>query len=87
VRPDAPVTLVCTYRGSEGPRRAFDVLVDGEKIASDTLEYHPAELLDREYQLPERLTRGKSRITVRFEPQENARTGGVVEIRTTQPER
>jgi DUF1680 family protein len=87
VRPDAPVTLVCTYRGSEGPRRAFDVLVDGEKIASETLEYHPAELLDREYQVPERLTRGKSRITVRFEPQENARTGGVVEIRTTQPER
>jgi hypothetical protein len=58
-----------------------------KKIASDRLEYHPAELLDREYQVPERLTRGKSRITVRFEPQENARTGGVVEIRTTQLER
>jgi hypothetical protein len=87
VQPDQPVTLVCTYRGSEGQRRAFDVLVDGEKIASDVLEYHPTELLDREYAVPERLTRGKSKIAVKFQPAENARTGGVVEIRTVQAAR
>jgi uncharacterized protein len=82
VRPDAPASIVCTYRGSEGQRRAFDVLVDGEKVASESLEYHPAELLDREYQVPDALTRGKSKVTVRLVPQPNARTGGVVEIRT-----
>jgi DUF1680 family protein len=82
VRPDAPTSIVCTYRGSEGQRRAFDVLVDGEKVASESLEYHPAELLDREYQVPDALTRGKSKVTVRLVPQPNARTGGVVEIRT-----
>jgi DUF1680 family protein len=82
VRPDAPASIVCTYRGSEGQRRAFDVLVEGEKVASESLEYHPAELLDREYQVPDALTRGKSKVTVRLVPQAGARTGGLVEIRT-----
>jgi hypothetical protein len=82
IRSDAPASIVGTFRGSEGQRRAFDVLVDGEKVASETLEYHPAELLDREYQIPDALTRGKSSVTIRLVPQPNARTGGVVEIRT-----
>jgi hypothetical protein len=82
LRPDAPASIVCTFRGSEGQRRAFDVLVDGQKVASETLEYHPAELLDREYQIPDALTRGKSSVTIRLVPQANARTGGLVEIRT-----
>jgi hypothetical protein len=84
VRPDAPAAVVCTFRGSEGQRRAFDVLVDGEKVASESLEYHPAELLDREYQIPDTLTRGKSKVTIRLVPQANARTGGLVEVRTVQ---
>src|SRR5262249_39544735 len=49
VQPDKAVSIVCTYRGGEGQRRSFEILVDGEKVASETLEYHPAELLDREY--------------------------------------
>jgi DUF1680 family protein len=87
VQPDKPLTLVCTYRGSEGQRRVFDILVDGEKIATETLEYHPTELLDKEYQVPEAVTRGKSKVTVRFQSQGNARTGGVVEVRAVQPGR
>jgi len=46
------ITLVVTYRGGEGQRRAFDVLVDGVKVASESLAYHPAELMDREYARP-----------------------------------
>ncbi len=80
---DQPVTLVCTFRGSEGQHRVFDVLVDGEKVASETLEYHPTELLDKEYAVPEALTRGKSKVTVRLQPQPSARTGGLVEMRVT----
>jgi DUF1680 family protein len=84
IQPDTPLSLVCTYRGGEGQRRAFDVLVDGVKIASETLAYHPAELMDREYEVPAALLGGKRTITVRLEPHANARTGGVVEIRTVQ---
>jgi uncharacterized protein len=87
IQPDRPVTLVCTFRGSEGRRRIFDILVDGQKIATETLAYHPTEMLDREYAVPEALTRGKSKVTVRIEAQPNARTGGLVEIRAVQPGR
>jgi hypothetical protein len=82
VLPDAPITLVCTYVGSEGRRRAFDVLVDGEKVATQQLDIHPTELFDVEYALPEAATKGKSRVTVRFQALPDATAGSVVEVRT-----
>jgi len=84
VPPDGPAILVCTYRGSEGRQRRFDVLVDGEKIASESLPYHPTELLDVEYAVPEKLTRGKERVTVRFQSAADTATGAVFEVRTVQ---
>jgi hypothetical protein len=80
-RPDEPQTLVVTYRGGEGRRRVFDILVDGDRIATETLPYHPTELLDMEYTIPEALTRGKARIVVKFQPQDQAATAQVFEIR------
>ncbi len=81
VSSDQPVKLVCTYRGSEGRQRAFDVLVDGQKVATQTLEYHPTAFLDFEYALPLVLTRGKERVTVKFQPHADAATGSVFEVR------
>lgn len=81
-RPDAPLALACTFRGGEGRRRVFDILVDGERIASETLPYHPTELLDREYPVPDALTRGKTRIVVTFRPQDQASTAQVFEVRS-----
>src|SRR5207237_8192968 len=72
---DAPVTLAATYRGSEGRRRVFDVLVDDQKIATESLEYHPTEELDKEYRVPDAITRGKDRLTVTFQAQ-RATTAG-----------
>jgi hypothetical protein len=82
VTPDQPVTLVCAYRGSEGRRRSFDVVVDGQKVASESLEYHPTEQLDREYPLPLDITRGKERVTVRFQAQPQSTAGAVIDVRT-----
>jgi DUF1680 family protein len=82
VVPGKPVILVCAYRGSEGRRRAFDILVDGEKVATESLEYHPTEQLDREYSVPEALTRGKDRVTVRFQAQAQATAGAIIDLRT-----
>jgi uncharacterized protein len=81
---DKPIILVCTYRGSEGARRAFDILVDGEKVASQTLEIHPTELFDIEYPLPEALTRGKQSITVKFQAQPGAIAGSLLDVRVAQ---
>jgi hypothetical protein len=82
--PDKPMVLVCTYVGSFGRPRAFDILVDGEKIATQTLEAAPSELFDFEYKLPETLTRGKQRVTVKFQSLPNAITGSVFDIRIIQ---
>ncbi len=81
VAPDQPVKLICTYRGSEGRQRVFDVLVDGERVATQTLEYHPTAFLDFEYALPTALTRGKEHVTVKFQPHSDAATGSVFEVR------
>jgi DUF1680 family protein len=82
VTPDQPVTVVCAYRVSEGRQRSFDVMVDGQKVASESLEYHPSEQLDREYTLPLDMTHGKARITVRFQAQPPSTAGAVIDVRT-----
>jgi DUF1680 family protein len=86
VLPDKPMTLVCSYRGSEGRRRAFDILVEGEKVATQILEIHPTETFDFEYPLPEQLTRGKQRITVKFQAHAEAAAGTLLEARVAQLE-
>jgi DUF1680 family protein len=82
VAPDRPMTIVCAYRGSEGRRRVFDVLVDGQRIATETLEYHPTEQLDKEYAIPDALTRGRQRVTVTFQALADATAGALIEVRT-----
>ena len=81
VRPDRPMSLVFTYKGAEGRARRFDVLVDGEKVATKTVEYHPTELLDAEYAIPEPLTRGKERVTVRFQTDPDVSSASIAEVR------
>jgi hypothetical protein len=82
VAPDGPVTLVCTYRGSEGRRRVHDILIDGEKIATETMFYHPTETFDITYAVPATLLANKTRITVKFQAAPGASTGGVLDVRT-----
>jgi hypothetical protein len=76
------VTLVCAYRGSEGRHRVFDILIDGEKVTTETLEYHPTEQLDKEYAIPEALTLGKSEVTVRFQAHADTTAGALIDVRT-----
>ena len=82
VSPDRPIAIVATYRGGEGRRRVFDVLVDGTKIVTESLEYHPTEALDKEYALPADLLQGKKRVTVRFQAEPQAIAGPLIELRT-----
>ena len=79
--PDVPLTLMCTYRGSGGLLRSFNILIDGEHVATETLEYHPSEFLDRAYSLPLSVTQGKTQITVRFEAREEAIAGSLFDLR------
>lgn len=76
--PDTPLTLLCTYWGSEGGPRTFDILVDGEVIATQSLAGNkPGEFFQKEYPIPRDLLRGKSKVTVRFQAHPGKMAGGV----------
>ena len=83
VDPDHPVALWCTYWGSDVGGREFDILVDGEKIAFQQLQNNaPGKFFDQLYFIPEAFTKGKERITVRFQAHPGRIAGGVFGCRT-----
>jgi len=77
VLPDRSVTLMCTYWGSD-VRRTFDILVDGQKIATQTLNGKaPGRFYDVQYEIPAELTRDKHKVTVKFQAHPGGVAGGV----------
>lgn len=77
VDPDRKNILMARYWGGERNRK-FDIQVDGETIATQTLDGEsPGEFIHVNYEMPERLTSGKNRIRVRFQPAPD-RTAGPV---------
>ena len=85
VPPDQPIKLLCTYWGGEETARQFDLLVDDQKVASQHLHNdRPDEFFDVEYPVPAELTRGKSRVTVRFQAAPRGVAGGVFDFRVVQ---
>lgn len=86
VTPGEPLLLLCTYWGSDGGPRQFDILVDGEEIGTQRLvQNNPGEFFDVAYSIPARLTEGKQRVTVRFQAHPNAMAGGVFGLRVLRP--
>jgi DUF1680 family protein len=82
-----PTVLSCRYWGSDFRNRTFDILVDGEKVATQRLQNErPGEFLDFDYPIPEALTRGKGAVIVRFQPREDQTAGGVFGCTTLRAE-
>ena len=82
VQSDEPVQLVCTYWGGDAGARVFDILVDQTKLATQTLENNkPNQFFDQTYDLPIRLTRGKTEIRVKFQAHPGHTAGGVFGVR------
>lgn len=74
---EGPLELQAVYWGEER-RRHFHLLVDGERIASQKLDGEtPGEWITRAYPVPEALSRGKSELRVRFEPEPGFTAGPV----------
>ncbi len=77
VLPDVPMTLRCTYWGSDVGRQ-FDILVDGTKVATQKLENdRPDHFFDVAYPVPPELTKGKETVTVKFQAHDRQMAGGV----------
>jgi DUF1680 family protein len=82
VSPDRPVLLSCTYWGQERGARTFDIVVDGQRVATTSLgDRGVADFVRVEERLPEELTRGKDGVTVRFVPHAENTAGGLFGLR------
>ena len=78
--PDEPQNLVLTYWGEDRGRQ-FDVMIDGQKLATERLTAsHPGAYFDQVYPLPVALTKGKQKVTLRFQGS-NTWVGGVFGVR------
>lgn len=87
VRSGEPHELLVTYWGGDGGNRVFDILVNGEKIATQRLNRNaPGKFFDEIYPIPARLTEGRSHVTVRFQAHPGAMAGGVFGVALLKPE-
>ena len=78
----APMTLSCTYWGSDKQNREFDILVDGSVIATQQLEeLKPGEFVEVVYPIPSTLTRNKEHVVLKFQAKTNRVAGGVYSCR------
>lgn len=80
--PDSTYYLQATYWGMDNRGRQFDILVDGQTIASEDLnKYKESKFYEMPYDIPPAFTKGKSKITVTFQPKEKNTAGPVYEVR------
>jgi hypothetical protein len=82
VLPSQPMRLGCTYWGSDRGGRVFDIVVNGQVIATQTLTNNvPGQFFDTEYSIPTSLTAGRTNVTVRFQAHAGQMAGGVFGLR------
>jgi DUF1680 family protein len=75
---DTPQVLRCTYWGDDAGNREFDLLVDGEPLATQKLDRNqPGKFFDVDYPLPAELLAGKDTITIRLKPRPGKIAGGL----------
>jgi DUF1680 family protein len=85
VEPARPMKLVVTYSTDERENSSFELLIDGQHLADQSLQRRSPELeiklYDVEYEVPASLVQGKQKVTVKFQPKENSSIGGVFGVR------
>ena len=74
--------LACIFGGSE-KESAFDILVDGVKIADQTIDGSKAsELVEKRYDIPSELLVGKRRVAITFRAKDNKPTAELYDCST-----
>jgi DUF1680 family protein len=83
VDPGSAMALVIHYWGGFTGSKTFDILVDGEKVATENISgKKDGQFVDIQYNIPVELTANKHQITVRFQPHEGHRAGPIFGART-----
>ena len=79
---DVPMTLNVEYWGGFTGSKTFDILIDGEKIATENVSgKKDGYFIDVQYDIPEEFTANKSHVTVRFQPHVGHRAGPIFAAR------
>jgi hypothetical protein len=82
-----PTSLIVTYSADQPRERRFEILVDGTRVAEQTLPGSGASrFLDVAYPLPASLLAGKRTVTVRFQAAEGWEIAPVFGVRTVRGE-
>ncbi|MBU6411787.1 MAG: glycoside hydrolase family 127 protein, partial [Verrucomicrobia bacterium] len=83
VDPTHPMALVVTYHSDEWRNRTFDIMVDGRRVAKQTVEKEATEphFFDVEYPIPANWVQGKQKVTVRFEGANGSEIAAVFGLR------
>ena len=87
VLPNQAQKLCVKYWGGDTGGREFDVFADAERVATVRLDNNrPGEFYEETYSIPERVTRGKEKVTVNFQARPGKMAGGVFGCRILRPE-
>lgn len=79
-----PMALVVSYWGGYTGEKTFDILIDGQKIATENISgKKDGAFIDVKYNIPESLTLSANKIRVEFKGHVGHRTGPVFGLRTT----
>ncbi len=77
------VSLSVEYWGGYTGSKTFDILVEGQKIATENITNKaPGKFIDVSYQIPMELMSRKKKVEVQFVPHEGHRAGPVFTVRT-----
>ncbi len=81
---DSPLTLVFALAAGIGEREAFDILVDGKKVATVDREAGRQKAEEVKFDVPFAQTKGRFSVAVWVQAHAGSRTARVLEIRTAQ---
>jgi hypothetical protein len=81
---DSPLTLVFLFSAGTGAREAFDILVDGKKVATVDRDASRQKTEEARFDVPFAQTKGKFSVTVKVQTHAGSRTARVLEIWTVQ---
>jgi DUF1680 family protein len=83
VKPDVPVSLVAEYWGGFPGAKTFDILVNDKIIATENISgKKEGQFISIQYDIPAELTRGKTKVTVKFVAKDHNTAGPVFGVRT-----
>jgi hypothetical protein len=83
IKPDIPVALVVEYWGGFPGAKSFDILVNDKLIATENISSKKeGQFINVQYDIPEEISSGKSKITVKFQAHQHNTAGPVFGVRT-----